>query len=1842
MSKHRTHRTWRSRLLSGVLSLVLALGLLPPAALVQVAGAAHWADPYGEQLVEWGVMKPSPDLRLGDTTTRAEFAAMLNRAFGYSRLGETPFTDVSYLEWYAEDINIAYNAGYFKGTSDNNASPTASPTSTLTREEAAVMLARCMRLQETVGEGLSFTDSRELSDWSRGLVGAAAAGGVINGLPGGSFGPRNNITRGEVAAMLVRAIGNPISEPGEYGLDEVYGNVTINSSDVTLRDTVIIGDLYLTGGVDLGNVLLENVTVLGRIIISGGGESHEGRSSMVLRNVEADELTVDSMVNQFVTISAYGLTDIPVTNVRSDSYLEDSCADGYGLHHIELVGKSGTRLQLAGNIKEVVNKTPLSLLQLVKGTADRITIDEYATGSELLIDINTVVKELNLDVATRVYGKGDIIDLVIGADGCEVEILPEHVEIRPGITATVDGKKIGSTDADELSSEPRLLSGYPTASSNLRPTSAEGLYAGNKPGTIYWAISAIADGSVTRENLIRNPSYGGNILKDGEKYQSGSIGATARTEYARQITGLEPDGSYYISAVLVDERGNYSPLKVYSFTTPDDTVPAFVEGYPRMTKVSCEVAQVTAMANKSCTLHWVLLKAGATAPTVQNFKSGSFGGNYGSGSISVVKNVPVSVQVNSSRLQEKTDYDLYLWLSDADGILSSEVVKVLNAQTQKPEDPSFSTPDQTPPSTSNVRQINALADSIEFTFEINEAPSTLYWAVVLETETSFIRSTDDMNSLRIQRKVQEGSDPRVIVKGSKDAAGARTETTVNRTEFLRTATDTLSYDKYKTHNFRMYYVARDAEGNYSEVKSIIIHTADSEKPTVSISFSAAKYSTPEDQEAGRNPKPLPDTDITLIFSEQVKGLDENDKFTETFVELYSEVDRYLKQHQTETDKDINSENPTNPLTIAKNALGELLEKYIKLYYVEDGMPGTQLKHKGVNSPGDEEFGWLNLREATVKLNADNGTVAVTMPNGKAVQLGGGMQYYFHFEDIYDDAYTPNPLVVMRNGKVNTEGNMDSFTTVYAQVKLSVPKNVTRIVSDDATLNNIRLDMVFDLNPQSTSRAPDSEYWDIIIWTNTTVRFDLYRQIIKKDGADVETDKSSGWEMLFSGYGGKDGKGRFQMVLNDDSEAISLNKRWSATLEGSESNAIYTTVKDGLDENYIYRYGVHITEVYSDPEDKGLDAAQKANASKLEPIAWDAEIAWDISVIAGDINVMQQRIRNDIKKTYTEYKGLGYFSEIGDVNDGEASILTCYRSFEDLTVPSFRTGFPTVDTGSNSITMGVGLDGNRNGTVYYVVAPASGNHSIATKVNGTDVINVDDPKANPNDGSQPDATYGDASPKTYIPLDGNDRETGRFRNWIQFLPAAEGEKGGKYDSPIATDIVDGKYKGREDVVSGRQPVDSVAETIKVDGLKPNTWYYVYMVLKGGGDADDVVQIYRVKTKPVIPPVVSVETPTDVDDTIVIMTVNNRSTGSGTTLYDGSILYYALVNANSMPDIFQKYYNWVEKPEGTDNRGPYTGSTALEAYRKIDASASSIPNTFMTVLDAMMKQYTGANADGRTYFDRYAAGFKEGTSEDVGSLMSVVMSYISTTSIDGGRYTKPVSRNTKGTEENPKTEDFKGSMTDNADYIVLACARNVSSDKIDGASYGFAAVTLSKKDTAPPVFEAPAGREGLPAKYIPLINPTRASATSGDLTQVGWNGTISVNFNKDVYYHESNTGLMYTIVYNTGGLADDQKNVLSVLGGDAVVNNHVDRNKFTGAVGNQFSLKLKGITHLEPITFFVKGKICNADDYTTDYQLTLTFHAELKEKDYDTASDDETFLNLPHPGFSWEWKEVKTNN
>ena len=1684
MSKHRTRRTRLNRFLSGVLCLVMVLGLLPTAGLVQTADAASWADPYGEQLVEWGIMKRSSDLRLGDTITRAEFVAMCNRAFGYSRLGRMPFVDVPSSAWYAQDINIGYNAGYFKGTTSDPAYPKASPNGTLTREQAAGLVARNLMLRETVGEVTAFTDSHDLSEWSRGLIGAAVAEGMIGGYEDGSYRPAKSITRGEVAKMLVSVIGTPVSAPGRYELGSVYGNVVISSSNVTLRNSIIVGNLYITGGVDLGNVLLENVTVLGRIVVSGGGESHSAQSSVVLRNVEAEELVVDSMINHFVTISAYGLTDIPVTYVRSSVYLDDSSDAGYGLYYIELDAKPGALFQLAGTIKEVVNKTPSSELQLVQGTAEKITIDEYATNTQVVVGTGTRIDELNLDVATLVTGNGDIITLNIWAAGCEVDILPENLNIRPGITAIIDGQVVDHTGAAELSSKPRLLAGYPKVA-GLTPTRAEGLYSGNKPGTIYYAVSELANGSVSVEDLVDNPAYGGNIFKDGDQNQSGKIDASAKTEYGRAITGLEPDGSYYITAMLEDGRGNRSPLKVFSFTTPDDTVPELLDGY--ISRETCDVVQFTGMANKSCNLYWVLLPAGANEPTPSNFKAGSFGNTYGYGSISVTKNAPFSIKVNSLRLKENTDYVLFVWLNDFDGALSSRVYRF-----------DVHTPDETPPVVVRIEQTNFdLPDAIEFSFAINEAPSTLYWAVVTESNETFIRPDDNMNSPAIQIKVENGVKAGAIVSGGKAAAGANVDTEVTEREFLQNIKNKLEYSIYKTHNFKMYYVAKDAYGNYSEVGCLIIHTKDIEPPVVTL-----------DDSETMDGKYVASGDLRIIFSEQVKGSTRLE--AANFVDLYNEV---------LANEDVGGA----ALAAAKNALAAELRAHIQLWYRSRSVTEVDMQLPEVDSVPElggttsYKYGWINWREARVELQSD-GRVVLTLPAGKAVSLGSGMDYFFRFIDVYDDSYDHNRLVVTdENGKIIDGGEFDNtcelyFSTVYATVWLSKDRTGASSTNENDPANGTPLDIVFDVTPESTSNMADTEYWDMVIWNTNGVpcKFDIWRSA---DGG--------AWDKIAMGA----------TVYGQNMTAVSLNH-----FKDTEKVAQYETVVSGLLEGHTYKYAIHFTEV------NGI----------AERESWTSLIKMEVRLVAGERGNLRT-LSDDVYNVAGTYERLVVtektLNEISAVRAGSDTItfLEVEKQFTDDNPPEFWNSYPTFSATSGSITMQVALD--REGTVYYVAAPADGTVPTSIRVGeGTVAITSknDGSAAEPGSGVTAEGAQPSSTNKTYIPKSGSDIENHKYE--IQFYKYDENKKvrsdeERKYYSPAFGPIFAGSYSDPEGIIKkGSIKYTTYARTERISGLKPDTWYYVYMVLQSDSNKlDEVVQIYRVKTSQAEPPTIAVSH----SGTTAFMEVRDPESTTN-ELYDNPDLYYAIVRRDDMPEWFSYKYEWTSTPTGTAGKA-YKPSSDGKTYKADDGTVA--PSGAMTVLEAMISPAMGAN--GKTYFDVYAGDFNSPVSS--GNLKYEVMSYITRANkSDGYAATiKPYGPFNKNEMDYVYDSD---DMQMGGEYVILVCARHHDKPANQESAYGFSASQgLFMPDTEPPEFTGQTG-------YVE-VRFTHVYDRSGknDLISTAWefnddvpyytySGSLTLRFDKPIYVSR---GGAYKKVVNKPldstayPLASDEISILSVI-------------------------------------------------------------------------------------------------
>lgn len=1564
------------RFMAGLLCLAMLCGLVP--AVTPGAKAAGWAQPYMDQLTEWGVLRgeeigKDPD----EFISRAEYVTLLNRTFGYKLTGEesyVPFTDLNGDEWYYEDIRTAYNVGYFTGVPGSK----ALPNDNLTRAQAVVAVGRNLMLEEEPGEVHEFSDGRSLSPWARGMIKAAYKAELINGNPGGSFQPNRFITRGEMACLLVRAVGTLVQDEREHELGNVYGNVTINSSGVTLKNTTVAGNLYLTGGISLGEVTLDNVRVLGRIVVSGAGEAHEGDTSVTMRNVVADELVVDSVEDQFVTVKVQGISNIDKTYVRTPAYLQDMTGQDYGLKQINLEAEDSTTLQLVGNIKKVVNYTPYSQITVAQGVVNDLTVDEKAIDARLDILNGGRVKQLSLDVGTTVAGKGDIDHVDVAASNVTVAQLPNTITVRPGLESNINGEVMDTVAADESSKDPRLLPGYPNPT-NIAPTTADVVFSTNKRGTIYWVLTNLADASVSASEVI-NPPKSDRILA------SGSIPATAsNTEYKATVSRLVSDGSYYVTAVLVDNRGQRSPVKVAAFTTPDNTAPAFASGYPKITLTTRDSIQVGVMPTKDCQLYYAIMNKGASAPTVAQFRAGAISGDLGHGVRDVKKNTIDVFTVNNRDLLELNDYVVYLCLVDADGGKASRVVS-LNTKTADGTPPVF---------LAELTQNKTQATSVGMTATINEK-GTIYW-VAVEAGAGY---PAPLPGTSVRPALDSEAAKSQVINGMNGLKSGKVSASANKPVSITISglTAQKAYD--------VYYLAVDAATptpNMSEsVKKITVRTEDSTGPKVE------QYFTDVNEQG----LPMPETDLRLIFDESVQihpdvdlegktpmlktayddmaaarsaweaGKTSGDaaKLKSDYVEKEKHFTSLMRNYLALMDGDSVNEDPVFEKTEERELLGTASK------------PGTT----AINW---DAIDWVDYRKVVVE--EKDGKTTVIFKNGEAVRLKSGGTYFFRAVQISDTSSQFNRLGKTGSGSVPTtydyrvkNSMLPKFTTATAEIRvnnspaLSENPAIRRGVKVAAgqTQPAAQVDMFFRLIPKSTGAVADSIYYDVIIWSEMSLKYDVYARVMKQPSGNERVAKpvlgQTAEERTILSMIGKSSNFSTTAASNkmeQDTGWLYLGQDEITTQDGVRNGRSLNNLIQGKDkfcklnelpEGYHYEFAIEVTEV------KGV--SQRGN--------WDQRVELWIDIASGpQINL--GNLATSIASQWGVDKAVQPIGKPGE--------FEIYHKFSNEQVPSFTQGRPSfeeVPNSSTSMEMLLQL-GPTDGTVYYAVAPVTKTSKglwqpgIRTLVNVTRKESVN--------GTLTDVTKSlmvipkpaqmeekDASGKVTQEANVANAElyfnqkadgTADKNNPIStdlYVPKEDGANytlgGGVADwdpqsatntysltSPTYQEIFNQQIEG-DDIMWGPKAGVKAGAAVKrvlLEGLDADTTYFIYMVVKGASDARSPVYVYQFTTPKAQKPVITLRGDRPTSGT------NKNSQGViMTTAANAKPLYWILLTQRAaLPACLTTAFN----------ADPAVTSPAYIADDYKDNKGADGDSGSFSVLDAILTEAKGGN--GQTVFD-----------------------------------------------------------------------------------------------------------------------------------------------------------------------------------------------------------------------------------------------------------------------------------
>ena len=392
----------------------------------------HWARKAIETLNDHKVMLGYQGLfRPDDRITRAEYCALINRAFGYFKKGETSlFKDSGHdsEKWKDVEIMKAAYQGYLKGSSGY-----ALPGREITREEAMVILSRLLR-QESVADSTPFSDEGEVSAWAKPLIAALWKEGYISG-NGGLLSPKAAITRAETAQLLYSSIGELLDKGSLYDMEnKVLGHVTISTSDVVLKNAVIKGNLYITEGVGDGAVTLDNVKVEGRTIIAGGGVH-----SVIIINTELGRAVIDVPDGASVRFAAQGNSSVDSVMVFSDSII-DATGSQVGIESVVIAIPEGGSVDLDGSFGMVEIETSSLTVNARDGVIDQLIVAGTALDAEVNLHHTASVGSLVCDAQSQILGGGQINSAIINVNDVTLEQRPESLTMPRGIGAKVAGQ----------------------------------------------------------------------------------------------------------------------------------------------------------------------------------------------------------------------------------------------------------------------------------------------------------------------------------------------------------------------------------------------------------------------------------------------------------------------------------------------------------------------------------------------------------------------------------------------------------------------------------------------------------------------------------------------------------------------------------------------------------------------------------------------------------------------------------------------------------------------------------------------------------------------------------------------------------------------------------------------------------------------------------------------------------------------------------------------------------------------------------------------------------------------------------------------------------------------------------------------------------------------------------------------------------------------------------------------------------------------------------------------------------------------------------------------------------
>lgn len=199
---------------SGTVAPMVQTMMTPAPAVAQTTvsfsdvSSNYWARDFIVELARRDVIAGFPDgtFRPNDPVTRAQFAAMVRKAFNKANIrNPVNFSDVASNYWAYNAIREAYAMGFLSGYPGN----VFRPGQNIPREQVLVSLANGLNYSTSnVASSLQlYNDASSISNYARNSIAAATEKSIVVNYPTVSaLNPTRNATRAEVAAFIYQAL----------------------------------------------------------------------------------------------------------------------------------------------------------------------------------------------------------------------------------------------------------------------------------------------------------------------------------------------------------------------------------------------------------------------------------------------------------------------------------------------------------------------------------------------------------------------------------------------------------------------------------------------------------------------------------------------------------------------------------------------------------------------------------------------------------------------------------------------------------------------------------------------------------------------------------------------------------------------------------------------------------------------------------------------------------------------------------------------------------------------------------------------------------------------------------------------------------------------------------------------------------------------------------------------------------------------------------------------------------------------------------------------------------------------------------------------------------------------------------------------------------------------------------------------------------------------------------------------------------------------------------------------------------------------------------------------------